>query len=186
MLMHHYKQKAQAGVGLLEVLVALILLAIGVLGYVALQLRAMDASSEALSKSQAILVMRGLAENIRTNSTQASQYPTFVRSYSNYTSDTPAPTSCFNSLCTASQLAQFDAYQAARNANQLGMRITMSNCPGVTNTMVQQRQCLFVFWGKTAPVITTNGTNTSVDVSSCISNNGVYVNNSTCLMMEAY
>lgn len=44
--------------GLLEVLVALILLAIGVLGYVALQLRAMDASSEALSKSQAILVMR--------------------------------------------------------------------------------------------------------------------------------
>ncbi|WP_265735621.1 prepilin-type N-terminal cleavage/methylation domain-containing protein, partial [Acinetobacter baumannii] len=28
--MHHYKQKAQAGVGLLEVLVALILLAIGV------------------------------------------------------------------------------------------------------------------------------------------------------------
>ena len=43
--------------GLLEVLVALILLAIGVLGYVALQLRAMDASSEALSKSQAILVM---------------------------------------------------------------------------------------------------------------------------------
>ncbi|WP_241261939.1 prepilin-type N-terminal cleavage/methylation domain-containing protein, partial [Acinetobacter baumannii] len=27
MLMHHYKQKAQAGVGLLEVLVALILLA---------------------------------------------------------------------------------------------------------------------------------------------------------------
>nr|MBD0115975.1 prepilin-type N-terminal cleavage/methylation domain-containing protein [Acinetobacter baumannii] len=28
MLMHHYKQKAQAGVGLLEVLVALILLAI--------------------------------------------------------------------------------------------------------------------------------------------------------------
>lgn len=109
--------------GLLEVLVALILLAIGVLGYVALQLRAMDASSEALSKSQAILVMRGLAENIRTNSTQASQYPTFVRSYSNYTSDTPAPTSCFNSLCTASQLAQFDAYQAARNANQLGMKL---------------------------------------------------------------
>ncbi|MBL2056312.1 type IV pilus modification protein PilV, partial [Klebsiella pneumoniae] len=53
-------------------------------------------------------------------------------------------------------------------------------------TMVQQRQCLFVFWGRTAPVITTNGTNTSVDVSSCMSNNGVYVNNSTCLMMEAY
>jgi len=43
--------KYQAGVGLMEVLVALLLLAIGVLGYVALQLRAIDASSEALTKS---------------------------------------------------------------------------------------------------------------------------------------
>lgn len=54
--------KYQAGVGLMEVLVALLLLAIGVLGYVALQLRAIDASSEALTKSQGILILRGLAE----------------------------------------------------------------------------------------------------------------------------
>lgn len=130
--------------GLLEVLVALILIAIGVLGYVALQVRAMDASSEALSKSQAIMLMRGLAENIRVNSSQASRYPAFVRSYSNYSSTTAAPTLCFNAACTPSQLAQFDAYQAARNADQLGMKITMTNCPGVTSTMAQQRQCLFV------------------------------------------
>ena len=71
--MHLNNLKAQAGVGLIEVLVALILLAIGVLGYVALQIRAMDASSEALTKSQAMIVMRGLAENIRTNSVQAGQ-----------------------------------------------------------------------------------------------------------------
>lgn len=116
----------------------------------------MDASSEALSKSQAMMIMRGLAENIRVNNSQASQYPAFVRSYSNYSSTTAAPTSCFNAACTPSQLAQFDAYQAARNADQLGMKITMTNCPGVTTTMAQQRQCLFVL-GKTSPVITTNG-----------------------------
>ncbi|QXA07502.1 type IV pilus modification protein PilV [Acinetobacter pittii] len=186
MLMRGSKQKTQAGVGLLEVLVALILLAIGILGYVALQIRAMDASSEALSKSQAMMIMRGLAENIRVNNSQASQYPAFVRSYSNYSSTTAAPTSCFNAACTPSQLAQFDAYQVARNADQLGMKITMTNCPGVTTTMAQQRQCLFVFWGKTSPVITTNGGSTSADVSSCMSTDGVYANNSNCLMMEAY
>ena len=98
--MRSSKQKAQTGVGLLEVLVALILLAIGILGYVALQVRAMDASAEALSKSQAIMIMRGLAENIRVNSSQASQYPLFVRSYSNYSSATAAPTLCFNTACT--------------------------------------------------------------------------------------
>ncbi|MDI3452757.1 type IV pilus modification protein PilV [Acinetobacter oleivorans] len=186
MLMLGGKQKTQAGVGLLEVLVALILLAIGVLGYVALQVRAIDASSEALSKSQAIMIMRGLAENIRVNSSQASQYPAFVRSYSNYSSTTITPTLCFNATCTPSQLAQFDAYQAAKNADQLGMKITMTNCPGVTSTMTQQRQCLFIFWGKTSPVITTNGGFTTADVSSCMSTNGVYANNSNCLMMEAY
>lgn len=186
MLMRGSNQKAQAGAGLLEVLVALILLAIGILGYVALQIRAMDASSEALSKSQAMMIMRGLAENIRVNNSQASQYPVFVRSYSNYSSATAAPTSCFNAACTPSQLAQFDAYQAARNADQLGMKITMTNCPGVTTTMAQQRQCLFVFWGKTSPVITTNAGVTSADVSSCMSTDGVYANNSNCLMMEAY
>ena len=40
----------QKGVGLIEVLVALVLLAVGVLGYSILQLRAVDASSEALSR----------------------------------------------------------------------------------------------------------------------------------------
>jgi len=37
----------QKGVGLMEVLVALLLLAVGVLGYAVLQLKAVDASSEA-------------------------------------------------------------------------------------------------------------------------------------------
>ena len=60
-------RKHQQGVGLMEVLVALLLLAIGVLGYTALQLRAVDASAEAMSRSQGMLILRGLAENIRAN-----------------------------------------------------------------------------------------------------------------------
>lgn len=176
-------QKKQAGVGLVEVLVALLLLAIGVLGYVALQLRAFDASAEAITKSQAVVVMRGLAENIRANKTQINNYPAFVRGYTSYTSSTAVPTSCFNSVCNANQQAQFDAYQAARNANQLGMRLTMDNCPGVTATMTLRRQCLYAFWGGTAP-----GTVTALaaDVSTCMGSNGVYVAGSSCLMIEAY
>ncbi|MFW2161143.1 type IV pilus modification protein PilV [Acinetobacter beijerinckii] len=182
-------QKKQAGVGLVEVLVALLLLAIGVLGYVALQLRAFDASAEAITKSQAVVVMRGLAENIRANKTQINNYPAFVRSYSNFPSVTPtAPTSCFNSVCTANQQAQFDAYQAARNANQLGMRLTMDNCPGVVSTMALRRQCLYAFWGATVPTeIPASGvTPSSADVSTCMGSNGVYVAGSSCLMIEVY
>ena len=58
--------KNQKGVGLVEVLVALLLLAVGVLGYTILQLRAVDASGEALMRSQGIMVLRGLSENMRS------------------------------------------------------------------------------------------------------------------------
>lgn len=183
------KYNKQSGVGLVEVLIALLLLAIGVLGYVTLQLRAFDASAEAITKSQAVVLIRGLAENIRVNKTQMSNYPAFVRSYSNYSTATE-PTSCFNSICTATQQARFDAYQAARNANQLGIQLTMENCPGVTSTMALRRQCLYAFWGKTVPVVNENTvsgvTTSSADVSSCMGNNGVYVVGASCLMMEVY
>ncbi|GAB01286.1 MULTISPECIES: type IV pilus modification protein PilV [Acinetobacter] len=182
--------KKQRGVGLMEVLVALLLLAIGVLGYVALQLRAFDASAEAMQKSQAMVIMRALAENMRVNKTQINNYPVFVRSYSGFDATTPSPTNCFDSACSLNQVAQFDAYQTARNANQLGIHLTMDNCPGVTATMTMRRQCIYAFWGKTQPVIVTTGSGssatTSADVSSCMGNDGVYVNGASCLMMEAY
>ena len=170
----------------MEVLVALLLLALGVLGYVALQLRAFDASAEAMQKSQAVVLMRGLAENMRVNKTVMGNYPAFVRSYTGFSSTTSAPTNCFNSVCTPLEYARFDAYQAARNANQLGMQLTMDNCPGVTSTMSIRRHCLYAFWGNTSPTITTSGTTTTANVSTCMGTNGVYVAGSSCLMMEVY
>ena len=168
--------KNQNGVGMIEVLVALLILALGVLGYVAVQLRAIDASAEALTKSQAILVMRCLAENIRSNPVAMSQYQTLVAGYSNYSSTTVAPSpSCLNSLCTPAQMAAHDAYHAAKNADQYGMRMTMDDCPGVTATMPLRRKCLYTFWGKTTPA-----------VANCMSTTGTYVRGSSCLMLEVY
>jgi len=149
--------KYQAGVGLMEVLVALLLLAIGVLGYVALQLRAIDASSEALTK---------------------------FRGYTSITTTPTAPTpSCFNpsTLCTPAQMANYDAYNAAKSAFEIGMKITMAECPGVSSAPVK-RQCLYAAWDNT----TITATSSAADVSQCMSSNGIYVNTARCLMMEAY
>lgn len=170
------------GVGMIEVLVALLLLAIGVLGYVALQVRAVDASSEALTRSQAMLILRGLAENIRANDAGQGSYPAAIRDYTGYSSTTTAPTSCLNSACTPAQMATFDAFQTARAANTLGIAITMDTCPGVESTAVTRRQCLFAAWGNT----TISATATAANYSSCMSSAGIYENSATCLMMEAY
>jgi type IV pilus assembly protein PilV len=178
MKFHHY----QKGVGLIEVLVSLLLLAVGVLGYSILQIRAVDASSEALSRSQGMLITRALAENMRANPGAQTNYPAAVRGFTNITAapTVPSPT-CYNSVCTPAQMANFDAYMAARSAFAIGMNITMADCPGVGSAPIK-RQCIFVAWGNT----TLSVSGATADVSNCMNTSGVYVNGSNCLMMEAY
>lgn len=170
-------KKSEFGVGLVEVLVALILLAIGVLGYTALQLRAVDASNEALTKSQATVLLRGLTESMRANRDGQGSYPAAVQSYVGMTDpNSGAPTSCLEASCSFAQAAKYDAYQTARSALNFGIHLTMTNCPGAAGGV--KRQCLFAAWDATKL--------TATDYSKCMDNSGVYINNAKCLMMEAY
>lgn len=171
---------SQRGVGMVEVLIALLLMAIGVLGYAALQVRAVEATSQALNRSQAMVILRGLAEEIRVNNAAQSSYPTAISGFANATT-APAlgtNTNCYTATaCTSAQLAAFDAYQTASTAFQLGMKINMTTCPGVSTT--SNRQCLFAAWGKTTATIGTGATD-------CMTSAGVYQSQATCVMMEAY
>ena len=65
---------AQKGVGLVEVLVALLILALGVLGFAALQLRALDAAQEATEQTIAMNTARDLAERMRVNRAALATY----------------------------------------------------------------------------------------------------------------
>ncbi len=78
-------------------------------------------------------------------------------------------------------MATYDAFMAAKSAFDLGMNITMDNCPGVASAPVK-RQCLYAAWG----ILQLVQPNTAANVSTCMSATGVYVNGSKCLMMEAY
>ena len=56
----------QHGVGLVEVLVAVLLLSIAVLGFSALQVRAVSATDESLVRTKSLSIVRNLAEVMRT------------------------------------------------------------------------------------------------------------------------
>lgn len=171
--------KGQRGVGLFEVLISIAILAIGVLGYVALQVRAVEASSESLNRAQAIFVLRGLAESIRANPAGQASYPAAINGFNAFSTTSTRP-DCYNTTtCTAANLATADAFDAARFANALGISLVMANCPGTG----ARRQCLFAGWGKTTFTVAGNG---NVTYTSCMSTAGIYVPQSTCLMMEAY
>lgn len=56
----------QIGVGLVEVLVALLLLSVAVLGFSALQVRAISATDESLVRTKSLTIVRNLAEVMRS------------------------------------------------------------------------------------------------------------------------
>ena len=155
--------KRQTGVGLVEVLVALVLLSIAVLGFVALQIRAITASNEATMNVQATNIARDLAERMRMNRTGLAGYVA--------NTDT---TNCATAFCSPENMAKYDFRLVSSRATDLGMSMDVLNCQG--STLV--RKCIYVAWeGTTA----TNGTG-----SSDCTNGAAYVPNAKCIIMEVY
>lgn len=155
--------KRQTGVGLVEVLVALVLLSIAVLGFVALQIRAITASNEATMNVQATNIARDLAERMRMNRDGLAGYVA--------NTDT---TDCATAFCRPEDMAKYDFRLVSSRATDLGMRMNVLNCQG--STLV--RKCIYVAWeGTTA----TNGTG-----SSDCTNGAAYVPNAKCIIMEVY
>ena len=95
----------QRGVGMMEILVALLILAIGVLGFVALQYRALEASAESTNRVQAITIARDLAERIRVNRNAFTTYRTELGTAANQKA---YKTNCLTTNCSNTDLADFD------------------------------------------------------------------------------
>lgn len=66
----------QRGFSLIEVLVALVLLSVGLLGLAGLQLASLNSNVDALARSQATLGAESILERIRANAQDAARYAT--------------------------------------------------------------------------------------------------------------
>uniref|UniRef100_UPI00262F2B30 type IV pilus modification protein PilV n=1 Tax=uncultured Acinetobacter sp. TaxID=165433 RepID=UPI00262F2B30 len=109
----------QKGVGLVEVLIALLILAIGVLGFIALKYRAVEATHESGSRVEAINLARDMAERIRVNRGAIDAYE--VRLSKPVADQIAAPKDCSKTNCPALDLANCDVLQVAKQAQVTGM-----------------------------------------------------------------
>lgn len=150
----------------MEVLVALLLLSIAVLGFVALQVRAVAASTEAGQNIQAINVARDLAERIRVNRAGLNSYVDLGES--------ETLTDCSSGFCSAANMAKYDYAQVKQRATDLGMSLATLDCQGSTLT----RQCIYVAWGGTTATNGSGGSNCT--------NGAAYVPDAKCIIMEVY
>jgi len=114
------KRKKMSGVGILEILVALVVVSIGVLGVAGLQLTSMKHSSGGYNRFKATLLAENLAARMRTNPAGVS-----AGSYNIYDSNSdancdakPSPycQSANGSIaqsCDVTQMASFDLFSIA-------------------------------------------------------------------------
>lgn len=174
MLVRMPQRSSQQGVGMVEVLIALLLLSIAVLGFVALQFRAVDASSEAASRIQAVNLAQDLTERIRANPSQLAKYREKINA-STQVYTLAAQTACNGSSgVTSSAMAECDSAQVIGRAKYLNVKIAMPDCSGMT----YRRSCIYVAWKDTNAV---NGSGEN----DCTSD-GIYKPNASCIVLESY
>ena len=175
--MHMNINKYQKGVGMMEILVALLLLAIGVMGFTALQLKAISATDEAMSKIDAMNLARDLAERIRVNKDGLA---TYVSELNKSIQSTTSSKNCLGTqtanVCSNSEMAVFDSVQIVTQAQSNAMRIALPECQ-VSGSI--NRTCVYVAWGDTQP------TNSTTDEFAC-TNGGAYLPKAQCVVMELY
>lgn len=162
--------KQQRGVGMMEVLVALFILALGVLGFSILQMRALQATAEATDRTMAMTVARDLTDRMRINRLALLDYVAAIN-------DKASETGCMGSTagykpdCDKTKMAKYDAKQILDKADALGQTVILKKCDG------SSRICIYVAWGNT--------TISKDNVTNCM-NDGTYKPDAQCLVMEAF
>lgn len=166
--------KPQQGVGLLEVMVALMLLAVAVLGYSAMQLRATNVSLEANNNTHALEIARDLHERMRINREGITRFESggFDKS------TTPVLKNCRTTDCDADDLIIFDFHEVSNNAENLGMSLAVRECP-IRAVGNNRRHCIYVAWGDTTPTTGTAST-------ACTDDDNTYQPNAQCVFMESF
>jgi type IV pilus assembly protein PilV len=102
--------RGMRGVGMLEFLLALLLLSVGMMGLLAAQLAGKRAGFEASQRSSATAMARDILERMRANPGQLEAYQ--IEGAGDEAGRLPPPAAnCDAAPCTAAQLAAFDVWQ---------------------------------------------------------------------------
>lgn len=104
-MMHYGSARAARGVSLLEVMVAIVVFSLGLLGLALMQIKGAQFGKEAGSRTHAIMQARSIADAMRANPVGVS-----TGAYVSATTTPPAALVSCASNCTPAQVASNDVY----------------------------------------------------------------------------
>lgn len=168
----------QRGIGLVEVLVALLILAVAILGFSAMQMSAVQTTDESIMRSRAMTVMRSGAEIMRSNAEAIAPFRARLNQLQTSNQKINIATKCNkDNPCNPTALAQRDAEFLHNYALDNGIRINLQQCPGTTGN--QTKQCMIASWGNTTASFGTANT-------ACADTNGTIKAQASCFVVEVY
>lgn len=127
---------SQQGSGLIEVMVALLVLTVGLLGYAALEGNAIKVTREARQYSEASMLAYDFFDRVRSNRELATKKTATYET--SYDADTQTNNDCFTNSCTAEEFAEWDLalwkseVQRMLPAGDAKVAITGNNLSGYT------------------------------------------------------
>lgn len=101
--MKHLPINRQRGIALIESLVAMVVVALGILGVIGVQMRTLTDTTTSVRRAQAIRLIEDLGERMKTSPNAAGNIAAYVSAFS----DVPAVVSCAAG-CDSAQLAAYD------------------------------------------------------------------------------
>ena len=107
-------KKAQLGIGLIEVLIALVVLSVGFLAAASIQISSMQSNQRARLDAQALVLIGDIMDRMSSN-------PTGVAAglYNNKTTGTLTAPACLATSCTPTQIAAVDLFEWSANFESL-------------------------------------------------------------------
>ncbi len=138
----------QQGLGLIEVLVALLLFSSAALGYAILQSQTISSTHYSMMRLRALMILNESTERIRANS-QLQDFSIYQQYFN--TAGPLKATDCVQSQgCSVEQLARNDVVNLTQQAAEQGFSLGMIDCLGVRDKANGVTpKCLIVAWGKT-------------------------------------
>lgn len=102
------------GFTLMEVLIAIIVMSIGLLGLASMQANGLKNTTSAYQRSQAILLANEMLDRIRAN-----QVGMYSGAYDHLLDGATSDPGCITTGCSPAQMAQYDAFQWSRRVAAL-------------------------------------------------------------------
>lgn len=158
----------QKGFGITEVIVSMLVLGIAVIGFAALQVRALDTTSEAMFRTQAMAIAQDLGERIMLNPTGNATYK------GTWSATTMTNYKCETANCTAAEMAQYDMKtldELVKSSLPNGQIALIKPAAGFINYSV------YVSWNKTT---LTEGD----EAPHCFTSDDTFVANADCIKLE--